>query len=93
MVSRLTSRDNKDVQKLTFYVHVYAAIIPYKTGQNASVQKEEMENLRNFFQQKSDMTTDPEMLSLFALPYVPDPATHPVFSKLFQVHTITSMRK
>lgn len=45
-----------------------------------------MKQLRDYFEKRSEACTiDNEMSSLFALPFVPDPESHPVFGELFQV--------
>lgn len=76
----------KELEKITFYLQVYIALIPFRQKMSEGRKNSSMKKLREYFETKSEACTiDNEMSSLFALPFVPDPETHPVFGKLFQV--------
>jgi hypothetical protein len=46
--------------------------------------------IEDFKSKNHDDVNDPEVLSLYALPYVTSPNQHPVFSKFFKVHSFTT---
>lgn len=82
----LDGQSNNDIEKITFYIQVYIALIPFRQKLGEEKKTSSMVKLKEYFQTKSEACTmDKEMLSLFALPFVPDPETHPVFGPLFQV--------
>ncbi|CAL8110529.1 unnamed protein product [Orchesella dallaii] len=88
-----TGQNSQEVEKITFYIQIYIALIPYRQKQSEETKTRSMTKLREYFQSKSEACTmDKEMLSLFALPFVPDPEAHPVFGNLFQVAWIKKLR-
>lgn len=77
---------SQEIEKIAFYIQVYIALIPFRQKLSDEKKAQSFKKLRDYFQTKSEeCTTDKEMLSLFALPFVSDPESHPVYGKLFQV--------
>lgn len=76
-----------DMAKLEVYIRVHFALQPRAKNQPVEVQEKAMGELKNFFeQQKSSLGKDSAILPLYALPFVDDPYTHPIFKTLFQVN-------
>ncbi|CAG7722678.1 unnamed protein product [Allacma fusca] len=84
-IRAIETDQQQDFKKITFFVRIFSAIIPFRKNEALENKSKSMGELRDFFQEKSDeFSTDEKMLSLFALPFVADPATHPVFKEIFQ---------
>ena len=83
----------EDFQKITFFVRIFASTIPFRKNEPEARKAQALAELRDFFQQKTDeFSTDEKMLSLFALPFIADPASHPVFKEIFQDAWKTKLR-
>lgn len=77
------------VEKTEFYIQVYFAIYPllYKNSftNNNTTLKQSMAEFKQYLEQKqNDLSKHNEFLEYYALPYIPNPQTHPSYSKLFQ---------
>lgn len=73
------------MKKLEVYLHVYFGIWPKATKKPEVEQVKAMSRLRSYFEENSgELSKDPTILPLFALPFVNDPKDHPVFKELFQ---------
>jgi len=74
------------MKKLEVYLRVYFGIFPKANGGSEEQQVQAMSHLKNYFEENSgELSKDPTILPLFALPFVQDPKTHPVFKELLQV--------
>lgn len=72
--------------KLEVYIRVHFALWPRAHNQPEEVQEKAMGELKLFFeQQKSSLGKDSTILPLYALPFVEDPFSHPIFKELFRV--------
>jgi len=76
--------------KMSVYIHIYVALIPYRRNMSPDDKKFSMQRLRDYFQSKTEeCTKDEEVLKYFALPFVQDPHAHPIFSKLLTVSILS----
>ncbi|XP_021945041.2 lisH domain-containing protein ARMC9 [Folsomia candida] len=74
-----------DMAKLEVYIRVHFALWPRAHNQPEEVQEKAMGELKLFFeQQKSSLGKDSTILPLYALPFVEDPFSHPIFKELFR---------
>lgn len=75
-------------QKLEFYLHIYFAIFPVhpnnpQAGQNQKELKKELHAFKVFLDTKgNELSQTSEFLPFYALPYVPNPLSHPTFKTL-----------
>ncbi|XP_067941355.1 lisH domain-containing protein ARMC9-like isoform X2 [Watersipora subatra] len=89
----LSSKIKEDVtsQKLEFKINVYFAVYPLLqrnskgTQSPTSMPDQGMANLKYYLETKgSAMSQTPEFLPFFALPYIPNPKTHPSLQDIFK---------
>lgn len=78
--------------KLSVYIHIYIALIPLRRNLSKEENTMAMKNLRDYFQTRTDdCTKDEEVLKYFALPFVNDLKSHPIFSTLLTVSMFISL--
>jgi hypothetical protein len=69
-------RTNRDAIRLEFFIRLYLATLNKK--------KYSLE-FKKFLDDKSILLTDsPDLLPFYALPYIPDPSTHPAFTSIYK---------
>jgi len=87
------SQHSHEMEKITFYIQIYIALIPFRQKMSVEKKAQSMQKLRVYFETKSEACTmDKEMLTFFALPFVPDPESHPIFGNLFQAAWVKKLR-
>jgi hypothetical protein len=69
-------------KQLEISLAVYFAIYPLLTNQD-SKKIHAMENFKKFLESKREWAQEPDFLQYYALPYLPDPKSHPSFTSLF----------
>ncbi|XP_005104437.1 lisH domain-containing protein ARMC9 [Aplysia californica] len=87
-------RDSDSVaQKLEFYVNIYFAIYPVKYSQPPPATEEAMGNFKKFIENRgSSLSQTTEFLPFYALPFVPNPKTHPSYRELFAESWSTDLK-
>ena len=74
-------------QKIEFYINIFFAIFPIHPlikATKAQTFSETMPIFQRFLATKgADLSKTSAFLAFYALPYVPDPASHPSFQDLF----------
>ncbi|KAJ3192998.1 LisH domain-containing protein armc9, partial [Dinochytrium kinnereticum] len=76
-------------QRMEFQINIYFAIFPLHSGVNPAFAKrvtvqKSMEAFKLFLETRgADLCKTTQFLSYYALPYVPDPRSHPSFGDLF----------
>jgi hypothetical protein len=87
---------NKDLSKLKLNVNlrIYAYItIPHRKRVSRDDKQHSLQLLLDYFKSNiHEEISDTEILSLYALPYVPDPLNHPIFCKFFKKSWIVTLR-
>ncbi|XP_047665869.1 lisH domain-containing protein ARMC9 isoform X2 [Tachysurus fulvidraco] len=91
-------RDNDPtVQKLEFYLHIHFSIYPLKTSvgkQDKAEFEERIGHFKHFLETRGAVLSQTtEFLPFYALPFVPNPVTHPSFKELFQDSWTVDLRK
>ncbi|KAI5609809.1 lisH domain-containing protein ARMC9 [Silurus asotus] len=85
------------VQKLEFYLHIYFTIYPLKNSvgkQDKARFAKRISHFKHFLETRGAVLSQTtEFLSYYALPFVPNPASHPSFKELFQRESTTSNRE
>ncbi|KAF7703149.1 hypothetical protein HF521_022156 [Silurus meridionalis] len=85
------------VQKLEFYLHIYFTIYPLKNSvgkQDKARFAERITHFKHFLETRgAALSQTTEFLSYYALPFVPNPASHPSFKELFQDSWTLDLRK
>lgn len=84
-LQELDNSTRKQLEAVTFYLHIFIAIVPYRQQKTYIEKSNGMAKLRQFFQECHKFNVDQTMLSLFALPFVQNPMEHPNFKEIFQV--------
>ncbi|XP_063057272.1 lisH domain-containing protein ARMC9 isoform X2 [Engraulis encrasicolus] len=85
-------------QKLEFYLHIHFAIYPLKHGLGMPRDRGDFDERITFFKhfletRGSALSQTTEFLPFYALPFVPNPVTHPSFRNLFQESWIPEMKE
>ncbi|KAJ3411667.1 LisH domain-containing protein armc9 [Chytridiales sp. JEL 0842] len=86
-------------QRLEFQLSIYFAVFPIHPNVNArAAQKHKlsrtMEAFKNFLETRgADLCKTTQFLSFYALPYVPDPRSHPSFSEIFTERHINELEE
>ncbi|KAK7477929.1 hypothetical protein BaRGS_00030838 [Batillaria attramentaria] len=71
-------------QKLEFYLNIYFAVYPVKYNQPQGEAEASMSNFKKFIETRgSTLSQTTEFLPFYALPFVPNPKTHPSYRELF----------
>ncbi|XP_031574195.1 lisH domain-containing protein ARMC9-like [Actinia tenebrosa] len=72
-------------QKLEFNLHIYFAVYPITNGRHNKLELERsMRVFKSYLENKgSGLSQTTEFLPFYALPFVPDPTTHPSFKPIF----------
>lgn len=71
-------------QKLEFYLNIHFTIYPIKYNQSETETGETMAGFKKFIETRgSSLSQTTEFLPFYALPFVPDPKTHPSYRELF----------
>lgn len=80
-----TVQDTDSVaQKLEFYLNIYFAIYPVRYNQPQSEAEAPMTRFKKFIETRgSTLSQTTEFLPFYALPFVPNPKTHPSYRELF----------
>ncbi|XP_031553889.1 lisH domain-containing protein ARMC9-like [Actinia tenebrosa] len=78
-------------QKLEFNLHIYFAVYPITNGRHNKLELERsMRVFKSYLENKgSGLSQTTEFLPFYALPFVPDPTTHPSFKPIFTVSIYT----
>lgn len=78
-------RDEDSVsQKLEFYLNIYFAIYPIRYNQPPKEAEDAMNNFKKFIENRgSSLSQTTEFLPFYALPFVPNPKTHPSYREMF----------
>src|SRR5688572_14328366 len=71
-----------DKKTLEILVSVYFAIYPTLT-QQPDLLEDSMDRFKKFLEHRGEWAQEPEFLQYYALPYLPDPKSHPSFRALF----------
>ncbi|KAJ3354461.1 LisH domain-containing protein armc9 [Kappamyces sp. JEL0680] len=72
-----------DAKNLEILVSVYFAIYPI-LSQQPGLTEVSMDRFKKFLEQRGEWAQEPEFLQYYALPYLPEPRTHPSFRVLFE---------
>jgi hypothetical protein len=72
----------QSIEKIEFYIQIYFAIFPALYNQQAQTKKQtlkqSMEEFKQYLELKqNDLSKTSEFLNFYALPYIPNPQTHP----------------
>eukprot|EP01112_Ceratiomyxa_fruticulosa_P010373 TRINITY_DN2742_c0_g2_i1.p1 TRINITY_DN2742_c0_g2~~TRINITY_DN2742_c0_g2_i1.p1 ORF type:complete len:778 (-),score=181.70 TRINITY_DN2742_c0_g2_i1:122-2455(-) len=94
-------------QKIEFYINIYFAIFPVHplvggrgswVGESiGTIKKPPLSRTMQIFQQYlstkgAELSKTSAFLSFYALPYVPDPASHPSFQDIFTLEWVNEMK-
>ncbi|XP_064610280.1 lisH domain-containing protein ARMC9-like isoform X2 [Liolophura sinensis] len=88
-------RDNDSVaQKLEFYLNIYFATSPMRKGsQDPSETDAAMLEFKSFLETRgSTLSQTTEFLPFYALPFVPNPKSHPSYKELFTVFWVSDLK-
>eukprot|EP00128_Syssomonas_multiformis_P007215 Colp12_sorted_trinity150504_noHs@19105 len=82
-------RHDANTQKLEFNLNIYFAIYPLHHAQAKNPMKTKLEDsmkgFKTFLETRgAELSKTTEFLSFYALPFIPDPTTHPSFTHLFE---------
>jgi hypothetical protein len=72
-----------DHKTLEILCSVYFAIYPILANQ-PSMLEHSMDRFKKFLEKHGEWAQEPEFLQYYALPYLPDPKSHPTFRVLFE---------
>ncbi|KAM9460904.1 lisH domain-containing protein ARMC9 isoform 1-T1 [Clarias gariepinus] len=85
------------VQKLEFYLHIHFSVYPLKNAmgkQDKAEFDERMSHFKHFLETRgAALSQTTEFLPFYALPFVPNPVTHPSFKEIFQDSWTLDLRK
>ncbi|XP_070206973.1 lisH domain-containing protein ARMC9-like isoform X2 [Littorina saxatilis] len=71
-------------QKLEFYLKIYFTVYPIKYNQPQAATEEAMADFKKFIETRgSKLSQTTEFLPFYALPFVPNPKTHPSYREMF----------
>ncbi|RUS90213.1 hypothetical protein EGW08_001994 [Elysia chlorotica] len=80
-------------QKLEFYLNIYFAVYPIRYNQPPVSAEEAMNNFKKFIENRgSSLSQTTEFLPFYALPFVPNPKTHPSYREMFTEPWSTDLR-
>ena len=84
--------------KLDFYLEIYFALFPIMGNKpiNQKAQnelKQNMEDFKKFLEKKEiELSKTTEFLAYYALPYIPNPKSHPTYAQLFKPEWIADLK-
>ncbi|KAL0481808.1 hypothetical protein AKO1_012402 [Acrasis kona] len=82
--AKLRTSDD-DTIRLEFFARLYAATIALREGsRDMKAHKKNIEEFKNYIDRKGNLIRSPDLLPFYALPYIPEPSTHPSFATIFQ---------
>lgn len=81
-----------DKKNLEILVSVYFAIFPILSNQPLMLEAS-MDRFKKFLEQRGGWAQEPEFLQYYALPYLPDPRTHPSFRVLFESQWLDKLKQ
>jgi hypothetical protein len=81
-----------DKKNLEILVSVYFAIFPILSNQPSQLEVS-MDRFKKFLEQRGEWAQEPEFLQYYALPYLPDPKTHPSFRILFESQWLDKLKQ
>jgi len=87
----MENENPQELKKLNVLLRIYIALIPHRKNHSIEEKNEAMKALKEFFESSSgDSLIDEEMLTYYALPYIPDIKRHSVLSNLLKVSCLQS---
>lgn len=81
-----------DQKTLEILCSVYFAIHPILSNQ-PELLGQSMDRFKQFLSKHGEWAQEPEFLQYYALPYLPDPKTHPTFRVLFDSPWLEKLKK
>lgn len=80
-----------DKKNLEILVSVYFAIYPILYDKPTLLEAS-MDRFKKFLELRGEWAQEPEFLQYYALPYLPNPKTHPSFRVIFEAHWLETLR-
>lgn len=87
-----SSKLQGDKKTLEILTSVYFAIFPILSNQ-LDLLEPSMDRFKKFLEQRGEWAQEPEFLQYYALPYLPDPKSHPSFRVLFESQWLDKLKQ
>lgn len=88
VIVKVVKEKHSDFFKVHVHLHIYVFITIPEAKKYSN--REKSESIQHFIDEfKNHEVNDPEVLSLFAMPWVSNPTSHPVFSKYYAVRSFS----